>query len=62
MYLSGRIKEKSFDKMNIVKDTDSNGTEITRYYPLTQEGYQRAKILSSKAQQKAQIKLKSDIK
>ena len=62
MYLTGRIEEKSFDEKNIVKDTDSNGTEISRDYPLTQEGYQRAKILSCKAQRIARIKLKADIK
>ena len=30
MYLTGRIEEASFDKMKIIRDTDSKGNEIRR--------------------------------
>ena len=30
MYLTGRIEEASFDKMKIIRDTDSKGNEISR--------------------------------
>ena len=61
MYLTGRIEESTFDKEDIVHDTDSLGNKVCRDFSVSRENCQRAKVLSADAQRLARIKMKQSI-
>ena len=60
MYLTGTIKESTFDRNNVPLDKDSNDNVVLKSNNISSENRHRAKILSSEVQVKERRQLVND--